>query len=100
MAEGLDATWERVYCQMGLIGWAPSEVDGMEPWLIARFLGDDDFDPVIRGVRDGLRLPSDPTGGGTDRKRKGGQSFGRFDPRKLIRRDRDPGTVLRGDAAR
>lgn len=103
MTEGVLASFEGVYASMGSLGWSPSEVDAMEVWLIARFLGDEDeaFDPVIRGNR-GLSLPSDDTGSDRPgRKRgKGRNTFGRFDPRRIVPRTRDPGRVLRGEAAR
>lgn len=35
---------------MGSLGWAPHEVDQMEVWQIARFMGTGG-DPVIRGSR-------------------------------------------------
>lgn len=43
---------------MGSLGWAPDEVDRMELWQVARFLGVGGGDPVIRGSR-GLSLRSD-----------------------------------------
>jgi hypothetical protein len=99
MTDGVLASFEPIYANMGLLGWSAPDVDAMEVWQVARFLGDDDFDPVPRGTRDGLRISSDHTDSpGKGRKAKG--QYGRFDPRRLIPRASDPGKVLTGDDAR
>ncbi len=103
MTEGVLASFEPVYVNMGLLGWSVAETDGMEVWQVARFLGSkrEQFDAVPRGVRDGLRLSTDGGGrrpGKAQRGEKG--SYGRFDPRRVIPRQRDPGVILTGDAAR
>lgn len=61
MAPGVLAEFEPIYRVMGAHGWAPGEVDAMEPWQVASFLGvgGEGIDPVLRGTRDGLRLPSE-----------------------------------------
>ena len=57
-----------MYRSLGALGWEPSEVDAMDVWVAASFLGlappDDDrtFDPVIRGDRS-LVLPKDKDDG-------------------------------------
>jgi hypothetical protein len=47
---------------MGSLGWAPHEVDRMEIWQIARFMGMGG-DPIIRGSR-GLTTSTDRAGRG------------------------------------
>ena len=101
MTSGVLASFEPVYAGMGQLGWSPTEVDSMDVWLVARFLGNDDHDPVIRGSR-GLRAPSDSEGTG----RHGRGQMGRMDPARVRPRfdDKgrmvDSGRVFRGEAAR
>lgn len=96
MAGGVAAEFEPIYVSMGSLGWSPPSVDLMMPWTVARFLGDEEagFEYVVRGVRDGLRLPSDA-------KDDGG---GGFRDRSLRARLRHPGRelgrLLTGDDAR
>ncbi len=47
------AEFDPIYVGMGRHGWSPAEVDAMEVWQVARFLGEgeDDPDPVMRGAR-------------------------------------------------
>ncbi len=81
--------------QMGALGWSTSEVDVMEPWQVARFLGDDGFDPVIRGSR-GLVIPSD-----SDDDEKGPKKLGKGSLRsRMANKGRELGRVLSGDDAR
>lgn len=47
-----------VYEGMGALGWPHSEVDEMEVWEVARFLGVGGTGPVAAGSR-GIVLPSD-----------------------------------------
>jgi hypothetical protein len=100
MNDGVLASFEPLYATLGLHGWSPTEVDAMEVWQVARFLGDDDFDPVVRGSRSGLSLPSDNRGGGVTRQPKGANRHGRMDPSGVTPRTSDPGIILTGDAAR
>jgi hypothetical protein len=95
MTEGVLAAYEPVYARLGANGWGPQEVDGWEVWLVARFMGDEDFPPVIRGNR-GLVLPSDNQGHGP--RTRG--THGRFDPSRARPRSSDPGKIFTGDAAR
>lgn len=99
MTAGVLAAFEPIYVGMGLGGWSPGDVDGMEVWQVARFLGDEDFDPVFRGTRDGLRLPSDAQPGDGKKLGKLGKKLGRFNPRKAKPQLTDPGRVLRGTDA-
>lgn len=100
MTEGVLASCEGVYAQMGGLGWSVGETDGMEVWQIVRFLGDASFDPVIRGSR-GLRAPSDNDGQSSSRHpRRGANTHGRFDPARATPRTSDPGLIFTGDDAR
>lgn len=84
MVDGALAEFEPIYRVMGAHGWAPSEVDAMEPWQVASFLGvGGDIEPVLRGTRDGLRLPSD-------------RSEDTPTPRPRARSVRETGTLLTG----
>ena len=96
MTDGVLASCEGVYAQMGGLGWSVQETDAMEVWQIVRFLGDASFDPVIRGSR-GLRAPSDPdSGGGSRHQRRGPNTHGRFDPNRATPRSSDPGLIHYG----
>lgn len=91
------AAFEPIYAQMGALGWSTAEVDGMESWQVARFLGDTDdgFDPVIRGSR-GLVLPSDGDGGSSSGERLGSGSL----RSRIANKGRELGRVLSGEDAR
>jgi hypothetical protein len=58
VGHGLDL-WDDLYRRLGALGWEPSDVAGWELWQAASFLGAGEREPVIRGTRDGLRLPRD-----------------------------------------
>lgn len=45
------AEFDAIYRQMGELGWSPGEVDVMELWQVARFLGVGGTPPTIRGAR-------------------------------------------------
>jgi len=66
------AETEWIFRVLGAHGWSTVEVDEMELWQVARFigLGDDGPDPVIRGARS-LMLKTDERGGS-----KGGAGLG------------------------
>lgn len=97
MTEGVLASFEPVYAALGALGWSPLEADGMDVWQVARFMGNDDFDPVIRGSR-GLSLPSEhKAGSGITRSPN---RHGRFDPSKITPRSSDPGRIFTGEDAR
>lgn len=57
-----------MYRSLGALGWEPSEVDAMDVWVAASFLGlappgdERTYDPVIRGDRS-LVLPKDKDDG-------------------------------------
>lgn len=64
MTTGVLAEFEPIYVVLGENGWSTVEVDEMQLWQVARFMGDSEIDPVIRGTRDGLRVSRDSTGSG------------------------------------
>lgn len=92
MTDGVLAAFEPVYARLGSLGWSPDEVDRWEVWTVARFMGDESFDPVIRGSR-GMRLPKDDPGVS----RSGG---GRMNPAGMKPRLTDPGITFTGADAR
>jgi hypothetical protein len=94
MTDGVLAAFEPILVRMGEHGWSRQETMAMEVHEVARWLGDEDFDPVIRGQRGPLRVGRDlddaPKGRGK------GSRFGRFNPRRA---KRDPGRIFYGSDA-
>lgn len=99
MIGGTYAAFEDIYVRLGTHGWGQHEVDLWETPTVARFLGDDNFDPVIRGQRGPILLDRDRPDDSAPRPvRK--RRVGRANPDRMPRRDTDPGRVMYGDAAR
>jgi hypothetical protein len=66
------AHFDDLYRALGRFGWSPGEVDAMEVWTAASFVGVPDRDPILRGSRS-IHLSSDGEQKGTTT--AGGQSY-------------------------